>query len=214
MPRIFPSFVALLGISLLGQTPDPSIAVTVTRTVALPAEMAVLDVRVAAAPGMTAAQVAQTLASIGIREQHLAAVNASGSAVSNPQQFGGQRSDTIYSFQTTAPAEEFSGIITRLEALRRRLPDGVTRMEHNVYLSASQRSLDAARQAALPEMFTELRSRAENLAQIAGVRLGGVLSLIDSGTIGGGGGGPFLLGPNSLPGTRVNFALNGRFARQ
>ena len=201
------TFAALLP----AQTPEQSIAATVTRTLTLTADIAAVEARVAVTPTMTTAEVLRVLNSTGFREEHLVGIQASGSATSSPQQFGGSRSDTVYSFQMTAPADSFRDLITRFETLRRQLPEGVTRLEHNIFLSANAQAADAARQAAIPELFAELRTRAEALAQAAGARLGPVLSLIDTGLLQGTTGG--LFGLTGLPGTRVVVGLNGRFAK-
>lgn len=201
----------LFAASLAAQTPEQSITATVTRTLTLTADIAAVEARVAAIPTMTTAEVLRAVSSAGFREEHLIGIQVSGSATSSPQQFGGSRSDTIYSFQMTAPADSFRDLITRFETLRRQLPEGVTRLEHNIFLSANAQAADAARQAALADLFAELRTRADALAQASGARLGPVLSIIDTGALQGTPGG--LFGLTGLPGTRVLVGLNGRFAK-
>lgn len=201
----------LFAASLASQTPEQSITATVTRTLTLPADLAVVEARVAAVPSLTTAEVLRALSGAGFREEHLIGIQASGNATSSPQQFGGSRADTVYSLQMTAPADTFRDLIARFETLRRQLPEGISRLEHNIYLSANPQAADAARQAAMAGLFAELRTRAEALAQAAGARLGPVLTLIDTGSLQGATGGIF--GLPGMPGTRIFVGLNGRFAK-
>lgn len=201
----------LSAASIAAQTPDQSISVIATRVLNLPPELTAVELRVAADPTMAISAVVQALSSVGVREEHLVSAQVTGFATSAPQQFGGQRADSVYAFQWSAPVANFRELIGQFEALRRQLPQGITRVENNIFLSASVTAFETARQAVVPEMFAELRTRAEGLAKIAGVNLGGLLSLIDSGTppITGGS-----FGLTALPGTRVTVGLSGRFAKQ
>lgn len=205
MYRLF--LLPLLIAAAAAQGPDPSITATASRAVPVAPETAVLELRVSTPPGVAQAQVLEALAGVGVKEEHLVGVGASGFIVSGAQQFQGQRSDITYSFQVSGPAAEFRDRAARLDELRQKVGDTIRQIDYTLFLSPGARTLEEVRRTVLPELFNEAKARAETLARAAGVSLGAVLSVNESST-------DTFAGSSSLRGAVVNFGLVVRFARQ
>jgi hypothetical protein len=112
--------------------------------------------------------------------------------------------------------------------LRIHLTEPLQNLQYSVAFNASQAKVDAMRQTVLPQLMDESRKLAQSLASAAGIKLGAVRAVSDSGgayavllydPLTGSRSGDFsslLLGyPSALPppsGTRYTFYLNVVFA--
>ncbi|MDX1980962.1 MAG: SIMPL domain-containing protein [Bryobacteraceae bacterium] len=200
-------FVFALSAAAFAQTPETSIAVTVSRTLSVTAELAVLELRANTAASTTLAQVLEALSPLALKEEHLTGVSAGGFLVSGPVQIQGQRGDITYSFRMTAAAATFRELVGKLDESRQQVGGAIRQIDYAVILSASAKTLDEARQAALPELFAEARGRAESLARAAGVRLGAVISATETSS-------DSFVGVQGAQGSQITLSLAVRFARQ
>ena len=123
-------------------------------------------------------QVMDALASAGIPAADLVQVYADPnvSAVTSP-------SGLVYGFTYTAPIGKMNESVRRLNALSRALPDGLLYLNFSASAGISEAAADNARRRVIPQLIAEAGQKAEFLANAAGLKLGGVQAVSESGTL-------------------------------
>jgi hypothetical protein len=87
----------------------------------------------------------------------------------------------LYSATATIAAGSAIDTANRLEALRSHLTAPLQNLQYSVAFNASQAKVDEMRQTLLPQLMDESRKLAQSLATAAGVKLGAIRSISDSG---------------------------------
>lgn len=169
----------LLLVSLVGTASANSVSLSVVRSVAVTMSQSVFNIHVTAP-----ASVPFTDITAGLRPAGIAAADLNGVS----QTFTGIDSQTgqiIYAnrwdFQITVPSAELSAAITRLNTALSAAQQASSGRMTIILSSAGQRpspsDIAAARRTVLPEMWSELHSRAELLASAVGGNLSSLVSL-------------------------------------
>jgi hypothetical protein len=197
-----------------------------SRTVVFEADEAAFTLAVAATLDSTQQQVKQVLANAGLPNPTVVATGLGQD--SNAYTSGTVQA--LYSATITIAAGSAIDTAKRLEELRAHLPAPLQGLQYSVAFNTSQAKVDAMRSMVLPQLMDESRKLAQSLAAAAGLKLGAVRSVSDSGGIGGvalvaiydpttgtrfGDFSGFLLGVPGVPsstGTRVTFSLNVVYA--
>ena len=208
---------AVLSCVATAQTSD-GIDAPASRTVTFVADEAAFTIAVAAALDSSPQQVKQALESAGLPNPTVVATGL------GPDSSGAVQA--LYSGTVTIAAGSAIDTAKSLESLRTHLPAPLLSLQYSVGFNPSQAKVDAMRSVVMPQLMDDSRKLAQSLAAAAGVKLGAIRSVSDSGGIGGVAvaGSPlgyaslllgnFLLG-NPYPassGTQVTFSLNVVFA--
>ena len=88
--------------------------------------------------------------------------------------------ENYYNFEFKIAPAGMQDIAGKLNALRQKLPEGVTQIQFTASLSASTKAVNDARLRILPDLIAEARQRAEVLARLSGLNLGAIESISDS----------------------------------
>ena len=154
----------------------------VSRAVTLTTDEAAFGITVAASLDSTQQQVKQALQSAGLPNPTVVATglgqDGSGYPPGPPQ--------ILYSATVVIPAGSAIDTAKSLETLRTHLPAPLQRLQYSVGFNPSQNTVDAMRQVVMPQLVDESRKLAQSLAAAAGIKLGAIRSISDSGgAIGG-----------------------------
>jgi uncharacterized protein YggE len=150
---------------------------SVSRTVTISPDQA--EFLVAATSALDAAQsdVLQAFRKIGVQNLTLNTVAAAPNASQYPPPAANQ---LYYSISFTTAPGQLKDFAARLEELKAALPEPVTSVQYSAMLDASAAAVEAARQLALPALLAEARTKAQNLAQSAGLKIGPIQGLTES----------------------------------
>jgi hypothetical protein len=166
----------VLSCAAIAQTVD-GINAPVSRTVTIAADEAAFTILAAASLDSTPQQVKQALQNAGLPNPTVVAIGLgqdSSRLPPNPAQM-------LYSATDTIAAGSAIDTANRLEALRTHLQTPLQSLQYSVAFNASQAKVDAMRQTVLPQLMDESRKLAQSLAVAAGIKLGAVRSISDSG---------------------------------
>jgi hypothetical protein len=218
-----PTFLLLFALSWVApaQMPD-GINAPASRTVTLAADEAAFSIIAAATVDSTQQQVKQALQNAGLPNPTVVATGLGPDSSTNPP----GAVQILYSGTVAIPAGSALDTAKNLETLRTHLPAPLQNLQYSVSFNPSQAAVDAMRQVVLPQLLDESRKSAQSLAAAAGVKLGAIRWISDSGGVVGavildpstgsriGGFSSFLLGaPYSPPSnTQYTFYLNVVFA--
>jgi uncharacterized protein YggE len=155
------------------------IATSVTRTVTLTADTADFSIVAAAGLGTTQEQIAQIFLDAGIT-----GLSNSGTALGQNYDYStnppATQTQVLYQFTFSVPAAGLKDAAKIMETLRTKAPDLLKGFQYSANLNASQATIDAMRQALLPQLFAEAQKKAQTLAAAAGLKLGGVKGVSES----------------------------------
>ena len=87
---------------------------------------------------------------------------------------------TTFSFAVTRPADALKSMVDKLEALRRQPPTGFS-VQYGAALAPSANAVEELRRTVLPQLITEARRKAQNVASAANLTLGAIESIGDVG---------------------------------
>ena len=90
-------------------------------------------------------------------------------------------SQAVYQVTFSVPPSALRDAAKKLEAMLASLPEGIFTLQYNAYLAASQSVVDAAHQAALPQLLSDARTKAQTLAAAAGLNIGAIQGIVESG---------------------------------
>lgn len=215
------ALILVFAFAACAQVTD-GIITTVTRTVNIAPDEADFVVAAATTLDTTLQQLTQVFHDAGIQNLQVANVAAGVNGNSYPPVVDSQLFYQI-SF-TTAPAA-MKDFAKKLDTLRGSLPSGITAMQYAAALNASQSAVDAAHQAALPQLLQDARSKAQALATAAGLKVGAITGVTESnyGAVGvlanqwfnvGIAIGSFISSGNNTAGTQYTFHASVKFAAQ
>jgi len=181
-------YLFLLAASCASAQTD-GIFTAVSRNVPITVDEADFSIAVTAGLDVTAEQVVQALQTAGLQNLVL-----SGSGIGqayDPTSVDNQTvTQTYYQFGMAVVASAMKDVAKKLEALRTSLPDPLKSLQYSAYTAPSQATVDAARQATLPLLLADAQKKGQALALAAGVKLGAIKSLSESGSSIGGVGVP------------------------
>jgi len=174
MNRLPFALLALVA-SLWGQL--DGITVTAYRTVTLPPVEAVFNITVSADQAMTLDEVVAKLKELGITAQNLANVTTGPYGPYGPSSLALR---VTYGFNVTVPLDKLKSMSDAIARLRR------TELELEIQgfmvgLSASPAAFEEARKRALPDLLKDARTRAEEYASAAQLKVGAIVSVTESG---------------------------------
>jgi len=170
---------------------------SVTRNVNIPPDQA--EFLVVATAGLDAAQssVVQVFRQNGIQNLTVAAVAAGPNSSQYPPPVSSQ---LYYGISFTVAPEALKDFAKRLDAMRAGPPEPITSLQFSAVLTASPAAVESAHQSVLPSLLAEARSKAQGLAQAAGMKLGAIQGLSESSYSGQGISSGFFL-PSIISGT-------------
>jgi hypothetical protein len=79
-----------------------------------------------------------------------------------------------YTFRLSVPMTQMKDTVDKLEKLRKSTDTGVDLAYSTSSVGPTQAAVDAAREKALPELMSDARKRAQDLATAAGLKLGNI----------------------------------------
>ena len=174
------SFVLFTVLSCVAtaQTLD-GINAPASRTVTIPADEAAFTIVAAGSLDSTPQQVKEALQNAGLPNPTVVAIGLGQDSSRYPP----GAAQVFYSATVTIAAGSAIDTANRLEALRTHLPAPLQNLQYSVAFNASQAKVDAMRQTVLPQLMDESRKLAQSLASAAGVKLGAVRAVSDSGGV-------------------------------
>src|SRR5689334_8111011 len=169
----------------------------VTRNVSIAPDQA--EFLVVATTGLDASQsdVLQVFRKAGIQNVAIVAVAAGPNTIQYPVPAASQ---VYYGISFTTAPDALKEFVKRLDSMKAEPPEPITTLQSSAVLSASPAAVEAAHQSVLPSLLNEARSKAQALAQAAGLKLGAIQGLSESSYAGQGiSTGYFLTGAISPP---------------
>jgi len=85
-----------------------------------------------------------------------------------------------YQFEIFIPLATWKDTLTKLDAVAKNLPAGVSNLQYNSRLSASAKVIEQGRQTVLPDLLAEARKNADALALAAGFKVGAIQGLSET----------------------------------
>jgi len=171
-------FFTALCCAATAQTLD-GINAPASRTVTIPADEAAFTILAAGSLDSTPQQVKQALQNAGLPNPTVVAIGLGQDSSGYPP----SAAQMLYSATVTIAAGSAIDTANRLEALRIHLTEPLQNLQYSVAFNASQAKVDALRETVLPQLMEESRRAAQALAAAAGVKLGGVRLVSDSGGV-------------------------------
>ena len=113
-----------------------------------------------------------------------------------------------YGISFTVAPDALKEFVKRLDTMKAEPPEPITSLQFSAVLSASPAAVEAAHQGVLPSLLTEARSKAQALAQAAGMKLGAIQGLSESSYAGQGISSGFFL-PSVISGSFGSSAGSG-----
>lgn len=193
------AFVSLTAALALAQT--DGITVSVSRTMELPVEEASFLIAVQAESGVSLEEVIEGVKGLNITGKDLVGINSQQIGLaSNQPRF-------LYLFSFTVPFARLKDTQAALASTKISLLAATMDLQNvSIQFAPSETAREAARQRLMPELLSEARKRAEQIANAAGGSIGSILGIGEFvgpsiGIVGG--------FPSSL---RVNYQISTRFA--
>lgn len=178
--RLLSLFLAL-AFAAAGQTAD-GVNISVSRVINVQPDQAEFTAVVVVSLDTTQQQVAQIFRDLGVSSPVVVGVAAGVSSYSccypNPEE--PVRSQFFYQVSYTTSPDAVKDLAKKLDALRAALPEGVSMMQYAAALSASPAAIESARRTLLPQLISEARTKAQSLAETAGLKLGAVAGLSEN----------------------------------
>jgi uncharacterized protein YggE len=166
----------VLSCAAIAQTVD-GINAPVSRTVTIAADEAAITIAAAGSLDSTPQQVKQALQNAGLPNPTVVATGVGQDTSRYPP----GPAQVLYSATVTIAAGSAIDTANSLEALRTHLPAPIQNLQYSIAFNASQAKVDAMRQTVLPQLMDESRKLAQSLATAAGVKLGAIRAISDSG---------------------------------
>lgn len=155
------------------------VATSVTRTVTLTADEAAFSIVAGASLDTSQQQIAQLFLDAGI-----ASLALSGTALGQSYDYSVNPASTetqiLYQFTFSVPAAGLKEAAKIMETMRTKPPALLKAFQYSAALNVSQATVDAMRQAMLPQLLAEAQKKAQTLAAAAGLKLGGIKGVSDS----------------------------------
>ena len=154
-------------------------ATSVTRTVTLTADEADFSIVAGASLDTSQQQIAQLFLDAGIT-----GLSLSGTALGQSYDYSTNPASTLtqilYQFTFSVPAAGLKDAAKIMETLRTKPPALLKALQYSAALNVSPATVDAMRQAMLPQLLAEAQKKAQTLAAAASLKLGGVKGVSDS----------------------------------
>lgn len=196
MRLLLVSFLA--GMSMVGQT---AITTSASRSLNVTPDQVNLSISVSADLARTQDEVIAALAGVGVIAENLTGISTgSGGTIFDPSGNPPPPGPVTlrYSFQVLIAIERWKDALANVEALAKKLPEGMNSLQYNSSLSASVTVIEKARQSVLGDLLTEARKNADALAGAAGFKTGVIQGLSET---------------HYVNGNQVTITISVRFAK-
>ena len=150
---------------------------TVTRTINITPDQAEFLVLVTTALDTPQSEVVQVFRKTGIQNLTVVTVAAGPNTSQYPAPVSSQ---VYYGISFTVAPDALKEFATRMDTMKAEPPAPITSVQFTAVLTASPGAVDTVHQAVLPSLLTEARSKAQSLAQAAGLRVGAIQGLSES----------------------------------
>jgi hypothetical protein len=195
------------------------IATTATRSVTLSPDEVTFNVTVIAEISTTLEQAVAAVQDAGVTSKNLLGI-ASSEEYYGPSPLS-RTSRLTYGFTVTQPYSKMKETTEKLEAARRRLAaESGGDVVFTLYVNATEKAVQDARQRLVTELLAEAKSNAQFLANAAGLTLGGLLNVSENVYPASGVPGPYYGSisfssgsPSPVP-IRVTYTVYVRYAAQ
>jgi uncharacterized protein YggE len=173
------SLLILSAFAAFAQLSSDGVATSVTRTATLTADSADFSIVAGAGLDTTQQQIAQIFLDAGI-----VSLSNSGTSLGQTYDYSTNpatvQTQVLYQFTFSVPAAGLKDAARIMETLRAKPPDLLKNFQYSAALNASQSTVDAMRQALLPQLLADAQKKAQTLAAAAGLKLGGIKGVSDS----------------------------------
>lgn len=170
----------LLSACAFAQTMD-GLTTSASKTITLWPDNAVFVVDVTSAAGTTVDQAVAWLSGTGITATNLVGAGSTQDYLSSLTPVMRMQ----HEFQMTVPYPKISDMTEKLRTATRSVTAAGGNLAYGLTLTASDDALQLARQRVLPDLITEVKRRADTLAQASGLMVGTIQAISDNSYVSG-----------------------------
>jgi uncharacterized protein YggE len=213
------TLVLILAIAVAAFAQVDGIATSGTRTVTLSPDEVTFNITVVTDINSTLEQAVAAVQDAGVTSKHLLGI-ASSEEYYGPQPLS-RTPRLAYGFTITLPSSKLKETTDKLEAARRRIAaDSGGDVVFTLYVNATEKAVQEARQRLVTELLAEAKTNAQFLANAAGLTLGNLLNVSENAYPASGVPGPYYGSisfntavPSAVP-IRVTYSVYVRYAAQ
>lgn len=173
------TLLLISAFTAFAQLTSEGVATSVTRTVTLTADEAVFFVVAGASLDTSQQQIAQLFLDAGVAGLSLSGTTL-GQSYDPSTTPPGTQTQVLYQFTFSVPPAGLKDAAKIMETMRTKPPALLKTFQYSAALNVSQATVDAMRQAMLPQLLAEAQKKAQTLAAAAGLKLGGLKGVSDS----------------------------------